>query len=134
MAQDLVGQHEHALHVGDGRGLGVELDQDVVALALVLDLVGEGPPAPALDPSGVAALGLQRGEGPVEDPVDRSLIGSGIEYDHGLVGPHQRLTSLWIGCTAPEPHGVGQVGTMTATTCERRGGHDSQSTLADAQW
>ena len=110
MAQNFVGQNEHPLHVGDGRRLGVQLDEDVVALTLVLEFVGEGPATPALDPARVAPFGLQRGEGPVEDPVDRSLIGSGIENDHGFVGPHERLTSLWIGCLTPEPHGVGQVG------------------------
>ena len=40
-------------------GLGGELDHDVVALALVVDLVGEGALAPAVDGAGVPPVALR---------------------------------------------------------------------------
>src|ERR1019366_6737162 len=61
VAQDFISQDEHPLHVGDGRGLCGQFDDHVVALALVLQLVGERPTTPPLHPARVAALGLECG-------------------------------------------------------------------------
>ena len=68
VAEHLVGQDEDPLHVGHGRRFGRQLDDHVVALALVLELVGEGPPSPALDLARVSTLGPEGLERPGREP------------------------------------------------------------------
>ena len=91
------------VEVGHGLRARGELDHDVVALALVVDLVGEGALAPAVDGAGVAARAADDLEGPVEHTLDDGGIGGGLENGHDFVRPHVRRTSLWTGRMRPGP-------------------------------
>src|SRR6187455_3058393 len=53
--QDLVGQVQRPLELGQHLGLGRELDHDVVALGLVVDLERESAAAPTVDVPDLAA-------------------------------------------------------------------------------
>src|SRR5207248_2924143 len=68
----------------------------VVALAPMVDLVGEAPLPPAVDfVEGPPAVGDDL-PGSIGDDSDGVLFKAGIENDHDFVLPHQRLvTSLW---------------------------------------
>ena len=49
VAQHLVGEREHPVNLSHRRRVGDDLDEEVEAFGLVLQLVGEGPAAPAVD-------------------------------------------------------------------------------------
>ena len=100
VADDLVGQAHHAVQGGHGRGLGGEVHHDVVPLAPVVDLVGEGALAPAIDGAGGATRGADDLQGLVEHALNDGGLGGGLKDGHDFVGPHMRRTSLWTG-TSP---------------------------------
>src|SRR5262249_30684446 len=59
-----------SVELGHGSRLGARLHQDVVPLALVVDLVGQPPLAPPVDPAGVAAPGADELGGTVDGGPD----------------------------------------------------------------
>ena len=58
MADDVVRETEEALELVERAGLGHDLEHDVEALVLVVDLVGEAAPTPAIGGLDLALLGL----------------------------------------------------------------------------
>ena len=60
MAEHFVSQGEHPVQLVHRRGLGLGLEDHVVALPAVLELVGEPPLAPEVDVAGLGALGLDQ--------------------------------------------------------------------------
>ena len=102
VADDLVGQAEHAVQGGHGLGFGGEFHHDVVPLALVVHLVGQGALAPAVDGAGGAARGADDLEGLVQHALNQRGFCGGLKDGHDFVGPHERRTSLWTG-TSPGP-------------------------------
>ena len=104
MADDVICESEHPIHLGEHGRLGRGLDEHVVALAAMVHLVGKAPLTPAVDlVDGAAAVGDDL-RGSINDGPDGVLLQAGIENDHDFVLPHQRLTtSLW---TRPCRHGA----------------------------
>src|SRR4051812_48739687 len=91
-ADDLVADHfvsevEHPVELVHGRGLGGDLHEDVVALPPVVELIGETPLPPSVDPSGVAPSGADRLGGTVEHCPDGVLLQAGVEDDHDFIRP-----------------------------------------------
>src|SRR5882672_9208125 len=54
VADDLVREMQRPVELGHHRGLGVRLDEHVVAVPAMVELVGETPLAPPVDPMRVA--------------------------------------------------------------------------------
>src|SRR3954453_8684240 len=96
-AQHRLVQVELPVELGDGRGLGIDVDDRVDALDLLLDLVGEPATAPDVDlADGAAGLG-DDGQEPVERRSDRPLLELGVEDDHQFVVTHGEPHLLWSG-------------------------------------
>src|SRR3712207_732381 len=83
-----------AVELGDSSGLGLDRDDRVDPLDLLLDLVGEPTTAPDLGLDGAAGLG-DDGQEPVERGSDRALLELGVEDDHQFVMTHGEPHLLW---------------------------------------
>jgi hypothetical protein len=81
-------ESEYPLDLGNRRRLGGGLEEDVVALAAVLDLVGEGPAAPVVDTAGLATATLHEVEQSVDSLADVAFFEVDIENDHDFVRAH----------------------------------------------
>ena len=88
VAHDAVGDLEDARQLVERLRLGVELEQVVDAVGLLVDLVGELAPAPGIvaDP-GAAAL-LHQLAGAADDLVVPLLGEVGVEHEQNLVVVH----------------------------------------------
>src|SRR3954451_21928795 len=94
-AQHRLVQVELPVELGDGRGLGIDVDDRVDALDLLLDLVGEPATAPDVHlADGTVGLG-DDGQEPVERRTDRPLLELGVEDDHQFVVTHGEPHLLW---------------------------------------
>src|SRR4051812_36388440 len=87
-AQDRLVQVELPVELGDGRGLGIDVDDRVDALELLLDLVGEPATAPDVHLRDVATGPGDDGQEPVERGSDGPLLQLGVEDDHQFVVTH----------------------------------------------
>src|SRR3712207_5174684 len=83
-----------AVQLGHGSGLGLDRDDRVDALDLLLDLVGETATAPDLGLDGATGLG-DDGEEPVEGRRYGALLELGVEDDHQFVMTHGEPHLLW---------------------------------------
>src|SRR4051812_1779113 len=94
-AQDVFIDAHLALHLGDGRGRGVDVEQAVVGLAVLLDAVAEGLEAPIFVLGHLAAaLGQDFGErvGQFLDLLGRNVLAGEIDM---LVEGHE-APSFWF--------------------------------------
>src|SRR3954453_11345881 len=90
-------QVELPVELGDGRGLGIDVDDRVDALELLLDLVGEPATAPDVHlADGAVGLG-DDGQEPVERRSDGPLLELRVEDDHQFVVTHGEPHLLWSG-------------------------------------
>lgn len=87
MAKHLVRKREHPVDFRDGGRVGDDLDEDVDALGLVLELVREGATSPAVDPADGPARLANRLRDTVGRRLDFVLVEAGIEDDGDFVGP-----------------------------------------------
>ena len=87
MAQNLVGEREHPVDLGHRRRFGDDLDEEVEAFGLVLQLVGEGPATPAVDAADGSTVGAHELGHAVGRRPDVVLIQADIEDDSDFVGP-----------------------------------------------
>src|SRR5262249_10019837 len=92
-AQDLVPENfvskgEAPVQLVHRRGLGLRLEDHVVALPAVLELVREAPLAPEVGLPGLGATGLDQLDGAGDRGPDRLLFQIRVEDDHDLVRPH----------------------------------------------
>ena len=89
---DVVGDTELTLEIVECSAVGVELDDDVVAVLLLVDGVGELTPAPPIGLSMNAATGSDHGVGDGLDPsLSHGLVEVTIKNDHEFVRTHQRV-------------------------------------------
>jgi hypothetical protein len=90
-------------------GLGDDLEHDVEALVLVVDLVGEPAHAPLVGGGDGAFPGGDDLACPVDHTLDDGLLELGVEDDHEFVRSHEeRITSLWTRrCRGPARCGAG---------------------------
>src|SRR5213594_3125327 len=96
----LVGEVQAPLELGDHRRLRRERHDDVIALALPGDLVGQAPPSPSIHLADVAPrLGDDLGD-PIDDPANDRLVGLGGNDEHHFVGPQVPTSS---GLDGPPP-------------------------------
>src|ERR1700712_908297 len=91
--QDGLVQVQLAVEFEDGRGFGLEVDDRVDALAVLVDLVGEPALAPDVDLVHRATVVLDHVEERVEGRSDGALFQGGVEDDHYFVVTH--------GCPIP---------------------------------
>src|SRR5690606_5275450 len=107
-AHDCVGNAHDALQFRGDAGLALELDDDVVAFGVAVDLVSEPTLAPGVDVGDLAALvGDDVGQA-VDDRVQRVLFQVRPEDDHRLIRSHAASPppyGLWpqAAATAPDP-------------------------------
>ena len=97
-AQHVLVQAELALHLGDEGRLGVEAEQHVVALAVLLDPVGQAAQAPVFALLDRAAVGFELGGDVVGDALDLLLRDVVACDEHGFVERHGVLP---LACSAP---------------------------------
>src|SRR5581483_932034 len=96
VADDVVREAQLAFEVVEGTGLHDDLEHDVGPFVLVVDLVREASPAPAVDRPDLAVLGLDRLGDAADRRLDRGVVGVAVDDDHEFVGSHERVvTSLW---------------------------------------
>src|SRR5690606_8638547 len=110
VADDVVREPELVLETREVRATD-ELDDEVVALGLLVDLVGEAALAPAVRLADLAALGRDLLLHPPDDGLDVVLLEIAVGDDHEFVRSHQRvLTSLWTrpAGRGPGPSGAGR--------------------------
>src|SRR6185503_15877491 len=88
MAEDLFGDQERALHLGDGVSRRLEEDDVVRALAEPVDLVGQSPAAPRSDLHDLAAAGHDPAGGAVDDRLGLVVRDIGTQDQHEFVSAH----------------------------------------------
>src|SRR5215217_4636763 len=88
-------QVELTVEFGDRGGLGIDVDDGVDALDLLLDLVGQATPAPDVDLADRATGLGDHGQEPIERGSDGALLELGIEDDHQFVMTHGEPHLLW---------------------------------------
>src|SRR5215207_6546584 len=92
-ADDLGAQHglvevQLPVELLDGRGLGLQVDDRVDALALLGDLEGHPTTSPDVDLLDLAAVLLHDGQELVESGSDGALLDVGVEDHHQFVVTH----------------------------------------------
>jgi hypothetical protein len=87
-AEDLFGDQERALHLGDGVSRRLEEDDVVRALAVPVDLVGQSPAAPRSDLHDLAAAGHDPAGGAVDDRLGLVVRDIGTQDQHEFVSAH----------------------------------------------
>src|SRR5213083_15617 len=112
----LVGEVQAPLELGDHRRLRRERHDDVIALALPGDLVGQAPPSPSIHFADVAPrLGDDLGD-PIDDPADDRLVGLGGNDEHHFVGPQVPTSS---GLDGPPPGSRTWLASRVYRVCRR---------------
>ena len=99
-ANELVADHfirEAQGPIDFGQRIGCqELQHDVEALTDLVDLVGEALHAPLVELLERSARFVRHLLQPIDERLDRRLVGVGRENDHQFIGPHDLgCTSLW---------------------------------------
>src|SRR5919112_4261423 len=94
-AEDRLVEGELAVELLDRGRLGVERDDGVDALGVLLDLVGEATAAPHLDGLDGAVIFADDVEVLVERRLDAALFKAGVEDDHDFVCTQSGLHLLW---------------------------------------
>ncbi len=87
-AEDVFVEAELTLHFGDEGWLGVEAEQHVVALAVLLDPVGQAAQTPVFALLDRAAIGFQFGANVVGDLLDLLLRDVVPCDEHGFIKRH----------------------------------------------
>src|SRR4051794_35590491 len=96
VADGVVPEAQLALEIVEVARFGQDLEHDVETLRLVIDLVGEAAPAPALCRLDFPALGLHLFVDAADGGVDAGVLRRAVDDDHEFVGSHERVvTSLW---------------------------------------
>src|SRR5687768_12864902 len=88
-------QVELTVELGHRGGLGIDVDDSVDALHLLLDLVGHAATAPDVDLAHRATGVGDHGQEPVERGSDGALLELGVEDDHQFVMTHGEPHLLW---------------------------------------
>ena len=88
MAEDLLGDLERALHLGERLGRRLEEDDVVRALAVAVDLVGQPAAAPRGDLDDLAAVGDDLAGGAVDDRLGLVVRDIGTQDQHEFVSAH----------------------------------------------
>ena len=88
MAEDLLGDQERALHLGDGVSRRLEEDDVVRALAVPVDLVRQPAAAPRGDLHDLAAGGDDPARGAVDDRLGLVVRHVGTQDQHEFVSAH----------------------------------------------
>ncbi len=110
MAQDLVGEREHPVDLGDHRRFGDDFDEEVEALGLVFQLVSEGPATPTVDATNGSTVRAHELGDTVGRRSDVVLIQADIEDDGDFVGPQGGSPPpdpAWLTSGAPVTPGQG---------------------------
>src|SRR5205814_2752804 len=94
MAEDLFGDLERALHLGEGRGRRLEENDVVRALAVAVDLVGQPAAAARGDLDDLAAVGDQLAGGAVDDRLGLVVRDVGTQDQHQFVSAHAPVHSF----------------------------------------
>src|SRR5690554_1771703 len=96
VADGFVRETEEAIDLVEVGGLGDDLEHDVEALVLVVDLVGEPAHAPLVGGGDGASVGGGDLADPIDETSDDGFLELGVEDDHEFVRSHEeRITSLW---------------------------------------
>src|SRR3954452_17360438 len=124
--EDLGPQHrlvqvELAVQLLDDLRRGLEVDDRVDALGLLVDLIGETTTAPGVDLLHTAAAIADDGQEGLDQRGDSALLKIGVENEHQLVVTHSGTHLLW---TQRPRHFRGRrvcicVSTLTRTTNSR---------------
>ena len=86
--EDLLGDEEGALDLGDGRRGRLEDDDVVRAFTVALDRIGQPPAAPRGDLDDLAAVGGDLAGGAIDDRGDSLVRGVRTEHEHEFVAAH----------------------------------------------
>jgi hypothetical protein len=97
MAEDLLGDEQAALQLGDGLTRGVEEDDVVRTLAVPVDRVREAAAAPRRNLHDLAAQGDDLAGGAVDDRLAPVVRDIGADDEHEFVSAHARRTLLPVG-------------------------------------
>src|SRR5205085_9028242 len=98
----LVGQMQNAIELGDGRRFGLQIRNDVVALIEMVDLVGELPSSPMVDFRGFAASAGDDPTVSVDRLLDRYFVQPGVDDEHHFVlAPVRHPHLLWSQAAPP---------------------------------
>ena len=93
VAEDRLAQVELAVELLDDRGLGLQVDDRVDALGLLVDLVRQATTTPGVDLLHIAAAGADDVEEVLDQGGDSALLDLGVEDHHDLVMTHVEPTS-----------------------------------------
>src|SRR5437588_12578313 len=96
MPEDGVGNLQDALNFGDFCLIKVELFDDVIALALVLDAIGKTPFSPRGDLLDLTTIGLNQLANSLDLLLDRLVVKLRLDDVHQLIG-RQPVTSFPLG-------------------------------------
>ena len=94
--EDRLVQVHLAVELLDDRRLGLQVDDRVDALGLLLDLVRETTTAPGVDLLDLAVALTDDGEEVLDQGGDTALLQIGVEDDHQLVVTHVEPTSFGL--------------------------------------
>ena len=97
VAQDLLGDEQAALQLGDRLGRRLEEDDVVRALAVAIDRVGQAAAAPGRDLDDLAAGGDDLAGGAVDDRLGASSGDVRAEDEHEFVAAHAPALLLPMG-------------------------------------
>ena len=95
VGETVIGWSQIRSGLGEVTTFGRDLENDVDAFPLVVDLVGEPSPAPAVGLDHGAAASLDEAADVREMLVDAGVFDVRVEDDHEFVCPHASITSLW---------------------------------------
>ena len=101
VAHDAVRDAEDARHLVEHVGLGVEVDQVVDAVRLLVDLVREAPAAPGLVPDPARVASFEQLAHPAQDLVLPLLRRVEVEHEQQLVVVHRLPFLLPLVCVGP---------------------------------
>lgn len=94
--EDRLVQVHLAVELLDDRRLGLQIDDRVDALGLLLDLVSETTTAPGVDLLNLSVALTDDGEEVLDQRGDSALLEIGVEDDHHLVVTHVEPTSFGL--------------------------------------
>src|SRR6185369_2742135 len=102
-ADDVLVDVRLALELGDGRGRGVEVEGDVMRLAVLGDAIGEGAKAPGLGLDDLPAIVVEDLGGVFRERVDLGLCKVLSREENMLIERHAVL-SCWPIAGGPHWH------------------------------